>query len=79
MLSNHSNGSIASFILNGENPKNEHIFQKIKLILNTRHELTPKTVNADIFTYCGKTLVIAYRTPPLRRRIGDDAVRLRRI
>lgn len=79
MLSYTSNEESITFILDGEEVNNEQILQLIKSkFINGKNNIT-SSVSADIFTYHGKTLVIAYPTPPLRERVDTDAVRLRRM
>lgn len=79
MLSYTSNEDSITFILDSEDMSNEQILQLIKSKLSCCNINAASSICADTFTYNGRTLVIAYPTPPLRERVDTDAVRLRRM
>ena len=79
MLSNISNEDSITFILDSEDVSNEKILQLLKSEFSYLNSNAASSICADTFTYNGRTLVIAYPTPPLRERVYADAVRLRRI
>lgn len=37
-----------------------------------------RSIDADVFTYCGRTLVLARPTPPLLHRVPHNTPRIRR-
>lgn len=68
-----------ALIIDGECPSNELICSKLKEALPIGCHDYCKNIEADIFTYDGSTLVLAYPAPPLRERVGESAIRLHRI
>ena len=79
MLSNISNEDSITFILDSEDVSNEQIFKLLKSEFSYLNSNAKSSICADTFTYNGRTLVIAYPTPPLRERVDTAAVRLRRM
>lgn len=67
-----------ALIIDGDCPSNELICSKLREAMSIGCGLC-KNIEADIFTYDGSTLVLAYPAPPLRERVGESAIRLHRI
>lgn len=78
MLSETVTDEAVALIFNGENLTNDEIIDRVKAAFASRERCQWQCLNADIFTYSGKTLVLAYPTPPMRERVGENAVRLSR-
>ena len=72
MLSKDDSNSAFFAVFHGKTPPNNSI---CKLI---REHCTEKRLQADVFTYGRKTLVIAYPEPPGALRRTSPSVRLRR-
>ena len=67
------NNDAAAFIIDGEKASNRGISLEIRRLLGA-----VKSIDADVFTYCGKTLVLARVTPPRLHRMENPPIRLRR-
>lgn len=74
MLSETAKEEALALVLDGESFTNDELCARIRSALPT--ELC--SLDADIYTYDGKTLILAYPTPPLRQRVGEFALRLNR-
>ena len=68
-----------ALIIEGDCPSNELICSKLREAICIDRPNFCKNIEADIFTYDGSTLVLAYPVPPLRDRVGEGAIRLHRI
>lgn len=68
-----------ALIIEGDCPSNELICSKLKEAMLLNRTSCCKNIEADIFTYDGSTLVLAYPAPPLRDRVGENAIRLHRV
>lgn len=75
MLSEIANKEALALILDGESFTNDELCAKIRSALPTEK---CRSLDADVYTYDGKTLILAYPTPPLRQRVGEAALRLNR-
>lgn len=73
-----SDRSIA-LIIEGDCPSNELICSKLREAICADCPNLRKNIEADIFTYDGSTLVLAYPVPPLRDRVSEGAIRLHRM
>lgn len=74
MLSEIANKEALALILDGESFTNDELCARIRSALPA----DGRSLDADIYTYAGKTLILAYPTPPLRQRVGEAALRLNR-
>lgn len=74
MLSEIANKEALALILDGESFTNDELCARIRSALPA----DGRSLDADIYTYGGKTLILAYPTPPLRQRVGEAALRLNR-
>lgn len=74
MLSETVRQEALALILDGESFTNDELLSRIRSALPA----DARSLDADIYTYAGKTLILAYPTPPLRQRVGEHAVRLNR-
>lgn len=74
MLSEIANKAALALILDGESFTNDELCARIRSALPA----DGRSLDADIYTYGGKTLILAYPTPPLRQRVGEAALRLKR-
>lgn len=74
MLSETVNEEALALILDGESFTNDELCARIRSALPA----DGRSLDADIYTYGGKTLILAYPTPPLRQRVGEAALRLNR-
>lgn len=76
MLSETVSSEALAIILDGESFTNDEISMELTSAFE-RSETQPwKSVEADIYTYRGRTLILAYPTPPMRDRVSDCALRL---
>lgn len=75
MLSETVNEEALALILDGESFTNDELYARIRSALPTEK---CRSLDADVYTYDGKTLILAYPTPPLRQRVGEAALRLNR-
>ena len=78
MLSEVVTDEAIALILEGECLTNDEIIKKIKAAFSSQERCLWQRFNADIFTYSGRTLVLAYPIPPMLERVGEKAVRLSR-
>lgn len=74
MLSETVTQEALALILDGESFTNDELCAKIRSALPAEC----RSLDADIYTYGGKTLILAYPTPPLMERVGSGAIRLSR-
>lgn len=74
MLSEIANKEALALILDGESFTNDELCARIRSALPA----DGRSLDADVYTYDGKTLILAYPTPPLRQRVGEAALRLNR-
>lgn len=74
MLSEIANKEALALILDGESFTNDELCARIRSALPA----DGRSLDADIYTYDGNTLILAYPTPPLRQRVGEAALRLNR-
>lgn len=74
MLSETVNEEALALILDGESFTNDELCARIRSALPA----DGRSLDADVYTYDGKTLILAYPTPPLRQRVGEAALRLNR-
>ena len=74
MLSETANKEALALMLDGESFTNDELCARIRSALPA----DGRSLDADIYTYAGKTLILAYPTPPLRQRVGEPALRLKR-
>lgn len=74
MLSETVRQEALALILDGESFTNDELLSRIRSALPA----DVRSLDADIYTYAGKTLILAYPTPPLRERVGENALRLNR-
>ena len=65
------NGDCTAFIISGEKTSEKDLSGIIRGLIGGC-----KSIDADVFTYCGKTLVLARQTPPRMHRLDDLRVRL---
>lgn len=79
MSSETVSGHTLALIIEDERPSNELICARLREAMSTGSPEFCKNIEADIFTYGSSTLVLAYPVPPLRNRVGESAIRLRRI
>ena len=79
MSSEAVSGQTLALIFDGESPSNEQICARLREAMPAESQYFCKNIEADIFTYGSSTLVLAYPAPPLRNRVGESAIRLRRI
>lgn len=79
MSSETVSGHTLALIIEDEHPSNELICSRLREAMSTGSPELCKNIEADIFTYGSSTLVLAYPVPPLRNRVGESAIRLRRI
>lgn len=68
-----------ALIFEGECPSKELICSKLRESMFLSNSGLSGNFEADIFTYDGRTLVLAYPAPPLRDRVSEDSIRLRRL
>lgn len=78
MLSETVSQEALAIIYEGECHSNTEIAGIIRSALERAHIAPWESVRTDIFTYGGRTLVMAYPAPPLLDRVGADCVRLKR-
>ncbi len=74
MLSETAAQEALALILDGESFTNDELLSRIRSALPA----DVRSLDADIYTYAGKTLILAYPTPPLMQRVGENALRLNR-
>lgn len=74
MLSEIANKEALALILDGESFTNDELCARIRSALPA----DGRSLDADVYTYDGKTLILAYPTPPLRQRVKEPALRLKR-
>ena len=74
MLSETADKEALALVLDGESFTNDELCTRIRSALPA----DGRSLDADIYTYGGKTLILAYPTPPLRQRVGESALRLNR-
>ena len=74
MLSENANEEALALILDGDSFTNDELCARIRSALPA----DDRSLDADIYTYAGKTLILAYPTPPLRQRVKEPALRLKR-
>ena len=68
-----------ALIIEGNHPSNELICSRLREAVSSGSPEFCKNIEAGICTYGSSTLVLAYPAPPLRNRVGESAIRLRRI
>lgn len=78
MLSETIADEAIALILEGESLTNDEIIKEVNAAFSSHERCPWQCFNADVFTYAGRTLVLAYPTPPMRNRVGEKAVRLSR-
>ena len=66
-------GDTAAFILEGENPSKSAVLRVIRKLIGPS-----ESISADVFTYRGRTLVLARPTPPRLQRTDHPGIRLHR-
>lgn len=76
MLSKTVSSEALALILDGESHSNDEISRELESAFVSSDIPHWKNFEADIYTYNGRTLVLAYPTPPARERASDLAVRL---
>ncbi|MGN1017797.1 MAG: hypothetical protein ACI4PB_03150 [Oscillospiraceae bacterium] len=74
MLSETAAEETLALILDGESFTNDELYARIR----SAFPADGRSLEADVYTYAGKTLILAYPTPPLRERVGEHALRLNR-
>lgn len=74
MLSEFAENEACALILEGESFTNDEISARIAAAYNGK--ALNQCICADVYTYRGRTLVLAYPAPPLRERVGEAAIRL---
>ncbi len=74
MLSETADKEALALVLDGESFTNDELCARIRSALPA----DGRSLDADIYTYGGKTLILAYPTPPLRQRVGKSVLRLNR-
>lgn len=74
MLSETADKEALALVLDGESFTNDELCARIRSALPA----DGRSLDADIYTYGGKTLILAYPTPPLRQRVGESVLRLNR-
>lgn len=74
MLSENANEEALALILDGDSFTSDELCARIRSTLPA----DGRSLDADIYTYAGKTLILAYPAPPLRQRVKDPAFRLKR-
>lgn len=74
MLSETVNEEALALILDGESFTNDELCARIRSALPA----DGRSLDAEIYTYGGKTLILAYPTPPFRQRVKEPALRLKR-
>ncbi len=74
MLSETFRQEALALILDGESFTNDELLSMIRSALPA----DDRSLEADIYTYAGKTLILAYPAPPLRQRVGEHVLRLNR-
>lgn len=74
MLSENANQEALALILDGDSFTNDELCASIRSALPA----DGRSLDADIYTYAGKTLILAYPAPPLRQRVKEPALRLKR-
>ena len=74
MLSEFSENEALALILEGESFTNDEILARIGAAFNGK--AINQSICADVYTYRGRTLVLAYPAPPLRERVSEAAIRL---
>lgn len=76
MLSEFAENEALALILEGESLTNDEISARIAAAFSGM--ASNRCICADVYTYRGRTLVLAYPAPPLRERVGEAAIRLTR-
>lgn len=74
MLSKSEKNDALALILDGKSFTNDEILTRIRDTLSG--EALRQSICADVYTYRGRTLVIAYPAPPLRERVDKASIRL---
>lgn len=76
MLSKTVSCEAIAFILDGESHTKDEISRELEAAFVGADIPHWQSFEADIYTYDGRTLVLAYPTPPARERVTDFAARL---
>ncbi len=76
MLSKTVSNEALALILDGECHSNDEISRELETAFVGSDIPHWQNFEADIYTYNGRTLVLAYPTPPARERTYDFAARL---
>ena len=64
--------------IEGVETDNKKLGSAIKAAL-TKNGICPwESIDADVFTYCGSTLVLARPAPPMLQRVSGGGIRLKR-
>lgn len=76
MLSKTVSSEALALILDGESYTNDEINRELETAFVGADIPHWQSFEADIYTYNGRTLVLAYPAPPTRERVSDFAARL---
>lgn len=74
MLSEFAENEACALILDGESFTNDEILSRLRPMISGNG--LNGSICADVYTYRGRTLVLAYPAAPLRERVGESAIRL---
>lgn len=78
MVSETVDKTALALCLEGVETDSKKLGSAIKAAL-ARHGICPwDSIDADVFTYCGSTLVLARPAPPLLRHVSVGGIRLKR-
>ena len=78
MLSETVSDEALALILDGESYSADEICSQLKALFSSEGLSPWQCFDADVYTYGGRTLVLAYPTPPMRERVGNAVIRLSR-
>lgn len=78
MVSETVEKNALALCLEGDETDSKKLGSAIKAAL-ARHGICQwDSIDADVFTYCGSTLVLARPAPPMLQRVSGGGIRLKR-